>query len=72
MNKDCIGCGCLFLPYMEDKRCPYCGGGRGFIVTTPIQRIRALESKVESLEIDLETLSSNALKRIDQLSKGKK
>jgi len=69
MITDCTGCGCLFLPYLEDDKCPFCGGGRGFISSTPIQRIKALEEKVESLEIDLETFSANALKRFEQLAK---
>ena len=120
MERECIGCGCLFKPLVNDIKCPHCGGGRGEITKTPLHRIRELQedfarqnamddelidkvkhyvntdhplsvdmcdetgrtgmyietgflrqllNRIESLEIDLETLSANALKRIEDLTK---
>jgi len=74
-DRECTGCGCLFVPYdnrinnITDKRCPYCGGGRGHVVKIPAQRIKELQDKVESLEGDLETFAANALERMNDLQR---
>lgn len=53
-RRECAGCGCYFEPRndggVSDVRCPYCGGGRGIVTQTPIERIRNLENRIGNLE----------------------
>jgi len=65
--KECTKCGALYVPDANMSRCPFCGGGWGSVSKTPVQRIKELTTKVEVLELELATLSSNALKRIAEL-----
>ena len=65
--QECNKCGAIYIPGIQNKRCSFCGGGRGPVSKTPIQRIKELTRKIEILELELETLSSNALKRIEEL-----
>ena len=69
MVKECKKCGALYIPDTNMSRCSFCGGGWGIVSKTPIQRINEMTYKIEVLELELETLASNALKKIEQLQK---
>jgi hypothetical protein len=61
VKRECEGCGCWFHPFQQDGtkdfKCPYCGGGRGTVIQTPVQRIRALERFISSVVYKLEEIT---------------